>query len=66
MISPADTKVQDCISEPKAGGKIVYSQTYSVSKDETRLKLVSFKPNSYVTRVAVNNILVKNLTFSTK
>lgn len=66
VISLTETQLQVCISERKGGGKTVYSQTHSLSKGENRLNLGAFKPNPFVIRIAVNNVLAKNVTFSIK
>ena len=66
LVSLSATQLQVCTSERKGGGKVVFSEIFSLTEGENRLDLGSFNRNPYVVRVAVNNELVRNLTFSTE
>jgi len=61
-----DTSLRACIEERRGGGKIVFDQNQTVSQGTMSMSLGSFEPGSYVMRVIVDGVLVRNLPFSIK
>lgn len=64
--SLAEISVQACVQERKGGGKIPFNQTQTVGQGADSFSLGSFAPGSYVVRVIVDGVLVKNLPFVVK
>ncbi|HEY42377.1 MAG TPA: hypothetical protein G4O11_00130 [Anaerolineae bacterium] len=64
--SITDTSLRACIEERRGGGKIVFDQTPTMSQGTASMPLGSFEPGSYVVRVILDGVLVRNLPFSIK
>ena len=61
-----EVSVRACIQERRGGGKIAFDQSLTAPQGPGNFSLSSFAPGSYVVRVIVNGILVKNLPFTVK
>jgi hypothetical protein len=59
-------EVRACVQERTGGGGIPADKTSSVQPGEAFLPLGTFSKGSYVVRVIVDGMLVKNLTFEVK
>jgi hypothetical protein len=77
MFAPADTleiraqtvnsvEMRACVQERVGGGGIVFDQTLALPQGSTSLPLGSFSEGSYVIRVAVGGVLVRNLSFGVR
>ncbi|MBI4282276.1 MAG: hypothetical protein HY672_02145 [Chloroflexi bacterium] len=64
--SIADTSTNLCLQERKGGGQIRYDETPILYVGENRVSLGSFGKGDYVVRVIVDDVLVKNLTFTVR
>lgn len=64
--SAAKVPVRACVQERRGGGKIPFDETQTVPQGVGTLSLGSFAPGSYVVRVIVDDVLVKNLAFAIK
>ena len=61
--SKAPVALRACVQSRRGGGKIPFDQTQSLPLGPGSLSLGSFAPGSYVVRVVVDGVLVRNLTF---
>ncbi len=61
-----DVEVRACIQNTVGGGGIAFDQTSSFSSGENEFSLGVFEPSSYVIRVIVDGVLVKNFPFEVK
>ena len=59
-----EVSLRACIVERKGGGKIPFDKTQDLPSGSGSISLGSFEPGSYVVRVIVEGILVRNLPFS--
>jgi len=58
--------VRTCVEGRGGGSKIALDQNISAEEGERLLPLASFPKGSYVVRVIVNGVLIKNLAFAVK
>ena len=59
-----EVSLRACVAERKGGGKIPLDKTQDLSSGSGSISLGSFEPGSYVVRVIVDGILVRNIPFS--
>lgn len=64
--SVVDTATNLCLQERKGGGQIRYDETPILYAGENRASLGSFGKGDYVLRVIVDDVLVRNLTFTVR
>jgi hypothetical protein len=62
--STNEVSLRACIAERKGGGEITFDKTHDLAAGSGSIPLGSFEPGSYVVRVIVDGILVRNLPFS--
>ena len=55
--------VKVCVEERRGGGDIAFDQTIDINAGERDLEIGAFEVGSYVGRVIVDGVLVKNLPF---
>jgi hypothetical protein len=58
--------IRACIQNTQGGGKIAFDETSSFKKGSNEFQLGDFEPGSYVIRVIVDGVLVKNFPFEIK
>jgi hypothetical protein len=58
--------VRACIQNTRGGGKLAFDQTVSFSAGSNEFPVGSFEPGTYVIRVIVDGVLVKNFPFEVK
>lgn len=59
------TPVTFCIQERNASGTVMYNQSHTVQTGTSEINIGSYAANTYVIRVIVDNILIKNFPFWT-
>lgn len=59
-----DILLRACVEERKGGGEITLDRTQDLPSGFGSMSLGSFEPGSYVVRVIIDGILVRNLPFS--
>lgn len=59
-----EVSLRACVEERKGGGEITLDKTQNLSSGSGSISLGSFEPGSYVVRVIVDGILVRNIPFS--
>jgi len=61
-----EVSVRGCVQPRSGGGKIPFDQTQTLPQGRGAVSMGTFEPGSYVVRVIVDGILVKNLPFVTE
>jgi hypothetical protein len=61
-----DVSVRTCVQGRDSGGRIALDQNITAEKGERLLPLASFPKGSYVVRVIIDGVLVKNLPLAVK
>lgn len=64
--SLTEVTVRACVQSRQGGGKIPFDQTQSLPTGKGSFALGTFNQGSYVVRLVVDGVLVKNLTFFIK
>jgi hypothetical protein len=61
--STESIEVRFCVEERRGGGEISFDEVRTISGGVTIVSLESFVPGSYVIRVILDDVLVRNLPF---
>ncbi len=61
--SLTDVTLKVCVEERRGGGEIAFDQTIDINAGEGNLEIGALEVDSYVLRVIVDGVLVKNLPF---
>lgn len=61
--SLTDVTIKVCVEERRGGREIAFDQTIDVNAGEGDLEIGTLEEGSYVVRVIVDGVLVKNLLF---
>ncbi len=64
MDSIDEVSIRVCVEERRGGGEIALDKTQDLPSGSGNISLGSFEPGSYVVRVIVDGVLVRNLPFS--
>lgn len=61
--STTSVEVRFCVEERRGGGEINFDEIRTVSEGENIISLGVFNPGSYIVRVIIEDVLVRNLPF---